>query len=61
MYVCEANFIAKKNAKSIKYDKNMTPLRSVSLANRYFGYIVVTVILTSYAKADGFFSFEFLL
>jgi len=28
----------------------MTPLRPVSLANRYFGYIV-TVILTGYAKA----------
>ena len=27
------------------------PLRPVSLANRYFGYIV-TVILTGYAKAD---------
>ena len=27
------------------------PLRPVSLANRYFGYIV-TVILTGYAKAE---------
>ena len=27
------------------------PLRPVSLANKYFGYIV-TVILTGYAKAD---------
>ena len=29
----------------------MTPLRPVSLANRYFVYIV-TVILIGYAKAD---------
>ncbi len=34
-----------------KYDPSATPLRPVSLANRYFGYIV-TVILTGYAKAD---------